>query len=507
VIQQLLSSEPNRPVQVSDKGSVWLISLLLVIALISRAIGAMILPNPEQDGYSYAEIIGQLTKEFVAGRFHVSSLYGFWLPLFQVVSAIVNVGVHDPIISGKIVNAVCGAVSLVLVFVITRAVTGNRYFALLAFGLMLLDPLHVLYSAACMTDIPHACIVLASLWCVLRRHWLGAAVLVAIAATIRLEPWALIVAVPLLQFLEERRVSISTILIMLIAPLGWLAIAWIATGDPLDYFADRARYHAEYIQFHPARSGFEWRVIKKDVGMLLAGANKSVFIGAIVAAVIGLISFIRERRPNLSLMAPITYGAGILGLLVLAYLTKSQPVWLPRYGLIFLAIGLPLFAWSLQWLLSQIAHRAVKFILVLAIVGICMLEMWNQLPGWWKVREDYTAQQQIAEKTVTELKDAPPATRCFSDDVAVRVLSGLPPETFVRSAVVPESARQTREEFIAWMRANNITRLIYFPTEDSLPAKFLPELSHPESLETSTFEEVAFARSSFGPNIWLYRLR
>src|SRR5437763_16437665 len=99
--------------------------LLTVVALISRVWAAWALPNAEQDGYSYAEIISQLTRHFETGEFRLADLYGFWLPLFQLMTAALNLFVHDSLVSGKIVNVICGAASVVLVFDITRRLTGR----------------------------------------------------------------------------------------------------------------------------------------------------------------------------------------------------------------------------------------------------------------------------------------------------------------------------------------------------------------------------------------------
>jgi hypothetical protein len=481
---------------------------LFGVAFASRAVGAFLLPNAEQDGYSYAEIITRLTNQIEAGQFHISDLYGFWLPAFQIVSALVNLLVHDPLIAGKIVNVVCGTISIVLVYFIARRLTESVFFSGVAAGLILLDPLHILYSAACMTDVPHSCVVLASLWFAIRRKWLGAAIFAAVAESIRIESWALIAAIPLLQWLQERRISLLAVALLLIPPVGWLLVSYAATGHSLAYFGDRARYHFEYMQVHPGRRGFDWDVINEDVTFLLLGAGRTIFAGAIVAAVITLVRFIRNRpRPDGILLAPIIYGAAMLALLVLAYVTKSQPVWLPRYGLIFLAIGLPLFAWALRWGLSRVRTRLVKAVIVLAVLAACLIDMSRQIPTLWKVRDDFRAHQRIAAVLVGSLKQAPAGARCFSDDVAIRVLSGLPENDFLRSAFVPSSVSDKADEFLAWLHSQGATSLIFFPTEDSVPVKLFPELARNDQPDRRNFEMIAFEHSTFGPDIWLYRLR
>ena len=484
-----------------------LLTAVFALAIASRIVASFVLPNAEQDGYSYAEIIQHLTNQIQSGHFHVSDLYGFWLPGFPIISAFVNLIIHQPLIAGKIVNTVCGAISIVLVFRITLMITDSLLLALVGSGLLLLNPLHVLYSASCMTDVPHACVVLVSLWFASRRNWLGAALFAAISESIRIESWALIAALPLLQWLQERRVSIPAFLVLLVPPLAWFTLAFIATGSPLAYFAERARYHAEYIQFHPHRVGLQWSPLMKDVGYLLLGAGKIISAGAMFVAVTVLIGSIRNRKiTEQRLLAPMIYGGAILALLVLAYITRSQPVWLPRYGLVFLGIGLPLFAVALQWSASLSQMRLVRRAIVVAVVGACLVEMaTQQLPVLFHVRHDFRAHAQIAASLVADSRTAPGGARCFSDDVAVRVLSGLPPETFVRSQFAPAAAADDRENFLSWLRSQNVQWLIFFPTENSIPVKFFPELSK-TGAHSPRFELIDFAHSSFGPDIWLYRI-
>jgi hypothetical protein len=394
------------------------------------------------------------------------------------------------------------------VFAITRVLTGSLPLSLLAFTVMTLDPLHILYSAGCMTDVPHCCFVLASLWFAIRQQWLGAAIFAAVAESIRIESWALIAALPLLQWLHQRRVSLSALAILLVPPVGWLVVAYIATGHPLEYFRARARYHSEYMQSHPRRHGFDWEVVKGDVTFLLLGAVRTVCGGAVVTAVIALVSFIRNRnRTHTILLAPIIYGAAMLALLVLAYVTKSQPVWLPRYGLVFLGISLPLFAWAVQWALARTRMRPGKVAIVFCLLVLCVIDMYKQMPTLRKVREDFHAHQRLAAVLVANLQHTPAGARCFSDDVAVRVLSRVPEKDFLRSAFVPPGASANRADFLQYLRNQNAGYLVFFPTEDSLPVKLFPELANNESASPGNFELISFEHSSFGPDIWLYRIR
>lgn len=486
----------------------WIYAGLFALALATRAGAAFLLPNAEQDAYSYAEIIGRLSDRLAAGHFRLADLFGFWLPMFQFVCAVVNLWVHDPIIAGKVINALCGAVSCVLVFAISKALTQSLLFSSVAFALILIDPLHILYSAASMTDVPQMSLVLGSLRLVLGRRWILAAAFAALAECVRIEAWSLLVALPLLQYVCERRISAAVLALVLIPPLAWLGIGYLATGNSFAYFADRAQYHAAYLEFHPTRKGFALTDIRSDLTHFLLGAGEAVVVGSIAAAAIALI---RNRHASRSfeqgLLVLIIYGAGMLGLLALAYITKAQPVLLPRYGLGFLAIGLPLFVWLLQWLVQQTNRTWLRTVVVAAGVAACLSNMNGQLPIISKVLDDFRAHQQVAAALLSELERSDPDSRCFSDDAAVRVLSGEPRDRFIISNCVPPAAKQTAAAFEAYLRDQQIEHLVFIRTEDSLPVKFYPELDRTEEASDQKFELITVARSSFGPDVWLFRLR
>src|SRR6266404_3666439 len=248
----------------------WIIVWL--IALGSRLTAAFLLPNPEQDGYSYAEIIARLSSQVSGGNLQLVDLFGFWFPLFPLTAAIPNVWIDNSLVAGKVLSALCGAGSCVIVFAIAQRISRSIALGYLALALIVFNPLHLLYSAACMTDVPSSFLVLASLWSLLRRRWVLAAIFAALAGCVRIEPWALILL--------------------------------FALAD-----------------------------IRQDVDYFLLGANRIVVLAIIATAILSILRVARcHRLIPLSLAAPFAYAAALFGFLFLAYVTKRQPVILPRYG-------------------------------------------------------------------------------------------------------------------------------------------------------------------------------
>jgi hypothetical protein len=294
---------------------------------------------------------------------------------------------------------------------------------------------------------------------------------------------------------------------LLLPPIGWLCITYIATGNALEYFQERARYHVEYLQFHRAH-GFTREDVLRNVRDFLSGAGTTITLGALAATIIVSWRLVREHQSNDGkLLPPVIFYAAILGLIIVAYISKSQPVLLPRYGLLFFAMGLPLFAWSLQRLLNEKMPGFVRAVIVAVAIAACLVEMNRQVATLGKVRNDFRAHKQITERLIDGLKQAPPGARCFSDNPGVRVLSRLPRDRFLRTPFVPSAAEEDRNRFLEYLRHEQVAFLVFFPTEDSLPVKYLPELFEPRRADRTGFDLVSFADSSFGPDIWLYQMR
>jgi hypothetical protein len=486
--------------------SLWLV--LSVTALVSRLAAALLLPNAEQDGYSYAEIITQWSTGLSTGNFCVAGLFGFWLPLFPLAAAIPNIWIGHSLLLGKMLSALCGATSCLLVFTIVRSLTRSIALALLGFAILVTSPLHILYSAACMTDVPAGCLILASLWFVLQRHWVVAAIFGALAGGVRMEAWVLLPLLPMLQFVYERRISILVVAILLLPVLACLGVSELATGHSFTFFVNRARYQANYMDFYPTRHHFTFPDVLRDLDYFFLGANRGVVLAAVTAGVLLIWRAVQRReRLRLTAAAPLGYAAALLGLVVVAYMTKQQPVLFPRYGLMLFAVGLPLFMWLLRDAFqSSIGSWVPKVISVAAIV-ICFWEGKRQLPIISKVMADYRARRQIAETLAIALHQSPGSgARCFSDDAAVRVLSELPTDRFLRSQSAPPSVWLTAASFESYLRQNHVSYLVFTRIENSLPAKFFPEIGRDAPGDHGIFEFLAFAPSPFAPDVWLFRI-
>jgi len=501
------SSSSIRDKSVGTRSHVWTWTLLWSVALVARLAAAFFLPNAERDGYSYVETIAWLSANL--GHLRLADLFGFWLPFFQLTAAIPNALIDHPLLIGKILSGLCGAASCVLVFAIALKLTRSVALASISFALVLCNPLHILYSASSMTDVPHACLVLASVWFLVQERWLGAAIFAALAESVRMEAWTFILLLPLLQFIRQRRISIIALGLLVLPPLIWLVICHRATGDPLASFADRVRYNASYLDFNPTRRGFALADINRDVIYFFLGANPIVFLAIIIASSWSIFQAIRQpSRLFWPVTVVIAYALALFGFVLLAYLTKRQPVLFPRYGLIFFTLGLPLLMWWLQLLFSQVKPLQLAQYAAGAVIALSLWQSARQISVIVKVLDDFQAHRQVALAVAAALQESHDETsRCFADDAAIRVLSGLPIERFARSNTAPAAVQQSAADFETYLHEQNVIYLVFTSVEDSLPVKLYPELGHNPGLDVGRFQFLTMALSPFGPDVWLYRLR
>ena len=181
--------------------------------------------------YTYRDA-GTYAAKIASGTLVLTDMYGFWLPLYQLICALFIAVVGHPYYVSKLVSAVFGIGICLLVYEITLRLTAHHKAALCAFALIALNPLHIFNSASSMTDIPSAFFVTASLYFALKKRWVLGAVFAALAGMTRVDNWMLIVLLPVLLLFEERRVSIVSIAITDI-PANFLVIHFMESDRRL----------------------------------------------------------------------------------------------------------------------------------------------------------------------------------------------------------------------------------------------------------------------------------
>jgi Dolichyl-phosphate-mannose-protein mannosyltransferase len=462
-----------------------------------------LLPNAFGDAYSYISEIGTLSAKISARTFSDTDLYGFWLPLYQLICAAFSVFVGHPFYVGKLVSAVFGVGICLLVYDISLRVTANRMASLLAFALIALSPLHIFNSASAMTDIPNAFFVVASLYCVLRKQLLIAAFAGALAGLTRVDSWMLIALIPALQFLEERRISRAALLILVLPPLFWFYVSWKATGDWLACFVMRKQYMDALFIANPSLASFSIYGIGRDAGALLLSTDAAVLTACMVGAWLAgrrvvLSRFERNSESLRTVLFITVFFFSFLGFMVLAYVTHKQPIIFPRYGLILFALGIPMLPWTFLEIWRS-RPRWARTLLV-AVTAVCLLNASIQLvysTGY--INRENTARH-VAEYLRSQFEPGSKG-RIFSDDGTVLALSGIPSQSFSSSSDTPKD----RAGFVAYLKEKNVEYLVLGDKDDSTPVTLFPELKDGKGNEI--FRPVMHASSGFlRADLWLYRV-
>lgn len=475
---------------------------LVLVSAIPRILGAFFLPNGFGDAYVYIHDIGTLSTKISTGTFRLTDLFGFWLPLYQLISAVLNVFVRNGFYSGKLVSAIFGVGVCLFVYTVTLTLTNNRTAATLIFLLIALNPLHVFYSASAMTDIPHAFFVLGALYFVLKKKWVIAAIFAALAGSTRVESWMFIALIPLIQILRERRVSVVAVLIMMIPPLFWFYISWKATGDWLACFQQRQHYLEWLLMMNPAIAHFSLMNVLRDGATLLVSSDIAVLIASLIAAWFVVLQLLKFGRQKLSeetqmILPPVVFFFAFFSLLLVAYLTHQQPIIFPRYGLILFTLGLPILAWTFSRLKKRKPSWART--ILIGIILICFFDASIQVAGAVSAINQYHAQRATAEYLRNHF-DPKSNARIFCDDGTVKVLSGIPDEKFVTSSDVPRD----REGFLSALKANEVEYVVFVANQPTTPNRLFHDLEDGDY--GRWFERQFNTHTMFLPmEIWVYR--
>lgn len=474
---------------------------LILVAAIPRILGAFFLPNAFGDAYVYIRDIGVMSTKMRGGTFAITDLYGFWLPLYQFLSALINVFVGNAFYAGKLVSAVFGVGVCLLIYSVTLKLTAHRTAALLAFAVVALNPLHIFYSASAMTDVPHAFFLLASLYFCLKERWVLAAIFAALAGLTRMESWMFIALIPVIQFLKERRISIAALAILAVPPVFWFYVSWKATGNWRACFVARREYHDWLFAANPTLAHFSLPHILSDGATLLVSADIAVLIGAFVALWFVTKPLVRRARipQDVRVIIPaLVFFLATLGMIAAAYLSGAMPIIFPRYGLILFTLGIPILVWRVLTLRAakpQLARR-----LLISVVAILSFDASVQLVGSVGLLNQISAQRAVADYLHTHFQNDS-NSRIFCDEGTVQALSGIPPEKFLTSFDAPRD----REAFLNYLNEKNVEYLVFVVNQDSTPVRLFPNGGYGDrigSFESGMNSHTEFLRTS----IWLYRV-
>jgi hypothetical protein len=488
----------QRKPQWSNQIPLWL--GLFLCAAIPRVLAAFQLPNEEGDPYAYAQAIEMMRVSISAGTFNLSELFGFWLPLYQFVCALIAVISGQPILVGKLVSALCGTGVCLLVFSIAFRLTANLILSLLTFVVIAFNPVHIMYSAFSMSDVPHGFVVMSSLFFAMRNRWVVAASFAAVGGLMRPESWLFIVLLPALQFLLHRRISMLAFLIVLSAPLLWIYISWLATGNALEYFNVRGDYIRELLAKDPSLGSFAPSHVIANLQTMVYSTGHAVLTGCLVGGWLTVRRMMSRREQGsfewaTSLLPVLAYFFSALGFLLVAYFTKNQPAIFARYCLVLFALGLPVLAWTL--LEARKLKPAVSHGFSLLVVILCLWQWAVQIRDGASFVNVVSQKRIVADYLRGHLIGSS-APKVFCDDDTIKTLAGRSADLFVGSSNSPGDSKL----FLEYLRANRVEYLVYELRDRSAARKAFLDLGEDEvnnhfQLVASTSTDLRVYRTIF----------
>ncbi len=451
----------------------WVVPALfaaIALAVAARVAAFFLLPNIDGDAYCYLDKARELRAALLSGSLRVPDLFFFWLPLYPLAVALVSLafpGGGHLMFVGKLVSAVSGLAACWLVYRIILTMTRRSLVAWVGALCVAFDPWQLLYSSNSMTELPFEACVLGALDRVLARRWTAASVILVAAGFLRIEAWPLAALVPVAACLAERKIRLVPILLVFVAPAAWLAITYAAKGDVRAYFTIRNAYVADYLAYEPERAHLTLKWLQWDFSNLRQGACLPVALGAFAAMGTLAGRFLTRRQPLASTFAAMTLtvvSLFLLAFLVAAYVTRSQPVWWVRYGLVYQPLGVCLTLW---WLAEGVRGKARWIAAMLLGWGIVAHAAYE-----FKVIND-TRGNLVFQRQAGALLASLHPNRVFCDSIVVRAEGGLMPDHACDSSAL----RRDPAGFLEDLRSQKIDYLVYIASEASTPVKLFPELA------------------------------
>jgi hypothetical protein len=301
----------------------------------------------------------------------------------------------------------------------------------------------------------------------------------------RPESWVYIPLLPALQWQVQRRLAIIPLAIAMAAPVIWIYISWLATGNPFEYFTVRGEYIRGLLSQAPDLGQFSAASLFVDFRTLFYCGGPAVMLACIIAAflLVRPRSWVGSSEEAVNEAKVVTvYFLSSLAFLLFAYFTRNQPAIFARYCLVLFALGLPVLAWILSVARNWKRVQRVGFCTLL--LTLCAVQFGFQVRDG-NIFISHVSQKRFVADYLRNNISTTNDTKVFCDDDTVKALAGMPSATFLSSASSPDDTKS----FLEYLKENHVEFLVWEKRDQSAAANLFSELG--EDGITRPFQLVA----------------
>jgi len=433
--------------------------LLLPIAL--RLVLVPFVADFEADAYSRMLSIESLADALRQQRPLLAAMYiPVWPPAWHLVCAVAELGWPNAYLVPKVLAALFGGATPLLVWSLARRLAGERE-ALWAWLIVAVAPLEVLYATSGMSEAFYGFWFVLAALAYLRADRGNAWLLVAAAALVpaalsRFDGWILLPALAPMAWAQRRAsvlVGLGAWAIAAIAPLGWLALDWRVAGRPLAFLAA----HGAYLE-HFYRT-YNFHALYHDRGPLGWAFHAACLVGTmgLFTLFLGVREAVRGRNRGRDARALALFIAVAFGWLLLMWIFRRQMGWRRHY----LALGACLAPFAAIALCRLPRRRAM-----LLLGADLLLVLATSAP--------FTYVPRRFAQAASFLRGQP--GRVYTDEPGVRLLLGD------RARIVSDAPPHLRpDELEAWLRAREVRWVVFSAVDYSPLGEELPWMRDGES--------------------------
>jgi hypothetical protein len=321
--------------------------------------------------------------------------YGVWLPGYLVLTGLFSFIISEPLYSIRILNTVLGTLTIYFYFNWIRNIFDEKV-ALLSAAVLTFMPIHMGLSSTGLTETTLLFFVVfafSSSGYGNKKSNLYVYFGIAsyfLALTIRYEAWVLLPFFILFQYieLENRKIIVLSLIVLMIFPLFWTISNFLNTGDPF-YGITAAKIGGKMVNAEPVGL---FRGAKSLIEKLAHFLSPAFFLGCAFGLLWEILKRFRDLdfKKNISIVILMTLFFGII---TLKFLMNRGASFQNRYVLILMICLLP---FGVQ-LFANLKKEYSYFIAIIVILSMLISYKITPYQIYISNKENAYGARQVAE--------------------------------------------------------------------------------------------------------------